>query len=409
MTALTTTSPVRAPWLRAARWQLRAQAHHRGVAVGHHGRRRRGGHRPPQPLRRGRGCRSSSSAGTVPCGPASPWRSSSASRASPPTSPTASPAPRSCGPPSRSASSSGSRTPSSPALGLGGRGRSSTPRTAGATSAGLDGVGPRRLRPRRGPRRRSRRWPLSFVGGQLSGLLVGMAYYRLGGWWGTVVLPLTLAPIYLVGSPGLTTGQFQLLAPLDPSAPVTAVVSVVVLALAALAYYLLARHVPIRKVASEMSPVIEVTHLRKSYGAKVAVADVSFAVERGEIFGILGPNGAGKTTTVECLAGLRPADGGTRRRPRRGHPARPRRGAPAPRRPAPGVPPAGPADRVREALELYASFYAEPADTDGAARPARPDRPAAHRLRRPLRRPAAAPVHRAGAGRQPRRWPSSTS
>lgn len=66
------------------------------------------------------------------------------------------------------------------------------------------------------------------------------------------------------------------------------------------------------------SPVIEVNHLRKTYpgagrGAptKTAVADVSFQVARGEIFGILGPNGAGKTTTVECLAGLRPADGGT--------------------------------------------------------------------------------------------------
>ncbi|KAE8762782.1 hypothetical protein [Georgenia thermotolerans] len=91
---------------------------------------------------------------------------------------------------------------------------------------------------------------LSFVAGQLSGLLVGMGYYRLGGWCGTVVLPLTLAPIYLVGSPALPTGQFQLLAPLAPSGPVTAVVSVVVLALAALAYYLLARDVPIRKVAS---------------------------------------------------------------------------------------------------------------------------------------------------------------
>ncbi|WP_127130685.1 hypothetical protein [Georgenia sp. SYP-B2076] len=91
---------------------------------------------------------------------------------------------------------------------------------------------------------------LSFVAGQLSGLLVGMAYYRLGGWWGTVVLPLTLAPIYLVGSPSLTTGQLQLLAPLDLSAPAAAIVSVAVLAAAALAYYLLARHVPIRSVQS---------------------------------------------------------------------------------------------------------------------------------------------------------------
>jgi ABC-2 type transport system ATP-binding protein len=59
------------------------------------------------------------------------------------------------------------------------------------------------------------------------------------------------------------------------------------------------------------TPVVEVIHLRKTYGEKVAVDDVSFAVQPGEIFGILGPNGAGKTTTVETLAGLRTADGGT--------------------------------------------------------------------------------------------------
>jgi ABC-2 type transport system ATP-binding protein len=57
--------------------------------------------------------------------------------------------------------------------------------------------------------------------------------------------------------------------------------------------------------------VIAVEHLRKTYGRVVAVDDVSFAVEAGEIFGILGPNGAGKTTTVECVQGLRSLDGGT--------------------------------------------------------------------------------------------------
>jgi ABC-2 type transport system ATP-binding protein len=56
--------------------------------------------------------------------------------------------------------------------------------------------------------------------------------------------------------------------------------------------------------------VIDVRHLAKRYGAFVAVEDVSFSVEKGEIFGILGPNGAGKTTTVECLQGLRTADEG---------------------------------------------------------------------------------------------------
>src|SRR5581483_9814342 len=38
--------------------------------------------------------------------------------------------------------------------------------------------------------------------------------------------------------------------------------------------------------------------------------DISFEVKRGEVFGLLGPNGAGKTTTVECIEGLRAADGG---------------------------------------------------------------------------------------------------
>jgi ABC-2 type transport system ATP-binding protein len=59
-----------------------------------------------------------------------------------------------------------------------------------------------------------------------------------------------------------------------------------------------------------MAAVVEVSGLRKEYGRIVAVADVSFEVEAGEIFGLLGPNGSGKTTTVECLQGLRRADAG---------------------------------------------------------------------------------------------------
>jgi ABC-2 type transport system ATP-binding protein len=59
-----------------------------------------------------------------------------------------------------------------------------------------------------------------------------------------------------------------------------------------------------------MAAVVTVDRLRKTYGDTVAVEDLSFSVEDGEIFGILGPNGAGKTTTVECLEGLRHADGG---------------------------------------------------------------------------------------------------
>ena len=50
-----------------------------------------------------------------------------------------------------------------------------------------------------------------------------------------------------------------------------------------------------------MASVIEVEHLRKSYGLTVAVDDVSLEVAEGDIFGLIGPNGAGKTTTVECV------------------------------------------------------------------------------------------------------------
>jgi ABC-2 type transport system ATP-binding protein len=57
--------------------------------------------------------------------------------------------------------------------------------------------------------------------------------------------------------------------------------------------------------------VIRVEHLHKAYGEVTAVGDLSFEVQRGEIFGIVGPNGAGKTTTVEILAGLRRATSGT--------------------------------------------------------------------------------------------------
>ena len=107
--------------------------------------------------------------------------------------------------------------------------------------------------------------------------------------------------------------------------------------------------------------VIDVRNLRKSYGDQEAVRDVSFRVEPGEIFGILGPNGAGKTTTVECLAGLRHHDGGRIR--------------------VLGLDPERYRDQLRqvvgiqlqesqlpaniqvdEALELYSSFYRDPAD-----------------------------------------------
>ncbi|MEO7000612.1 MAG: ABC transporter ATP-binding protein [Ktedonobacterales bacterium] len=58
-------------------------------------------------------------------------------------------------------------------------------------------------------------------------------------------------------------------------------------------------------------PVIIVEHLRKYYGKTKAVDDISFSIQRGEIFGMLGPNGAGKSTTIEMIEGLRVADAGT--------------------------------------------------------------------------------------------------
>jgi ABC-2 type transport system ATP-binding protein len=58
---------------------------------------------------------------------------------------------------------------------------------------------------------------------------------------------------------------------------------------------------------------IETAGLRKEYGTKVAVADLTLQVPRGEVFGFLGPNGAGKSTSVKMLLGLaRPSDGTAR-------------------------------------------------------------------------------------------------
>jgi ABC-2 type transport system ATP-binding protein len=57
-------------------------------------------------------------------------------------------------------------------------------------------------------------------------------------------------------------------------------------------------------------PILIVENLVKRYGQLVAVNQVSFQVEKGEIFGILGPNGAGKTTTLEMIETLRPIDSG---------------------------------------------------------------------------------------------------
>ena len=108
---------------------------------------------------------------------------------------------------------------------------------------------------------------------------------------------------------------------------------------------------------------LEISNLRKRYGQKVAVDDLSLRVNEGEIFGILGPNGAGKTTTVECAEGLRHPDGGTVRvfgiDPYRDRTeARQLVGVQLQESQLPDK------ITVTEALNLYASFYPRHADTE---------------------------------------------
>lgn len=109
--------------------------------------------------------------------------------------------------------------------------------------------------------------------------------------------------------------------------------------------------------------IVELSDIRKSYAGNPVLKGVSFAIERGEIFGIIGRNGAGKTTTVECIAGLRETDGGTIR--------------------VLGLDPVNDRDALRkvlgvqlqktefpprakviELIRLYASFYENPANGD---------------------------------------------
>lgn len=59
-----------------------------------------------------------------------------------------------------------------------------------------------------------------------------------------------------------------------------------------------------------MTTILEIKHLKKSFGSIDAVRDISFSVKAGEVFTIIGPNGAGKTTTLEMIEGLVPPDQG---------------------------------------------------------------------------------------------------
>ena len=64
-------------------------------------------------------------------------------------------------------------------------------------------------------------------------------------------------------------------------------------------------------MTDDVSSLLVVSHLCKSFGPKKAIDDISFTAKRGEILGFLGPNGAGKSTTLKIISALLPPDSGT--------------------------------------------------------------------------------------------------
>ena len=58
-------------------------------------------------------------------------------------------------------------------------------------------------------------------------------------------------------------------------------------------------------------PIVELQHVRKAYDTKIAVADLSFSIEPGSMFGLLGPNGSGKTSSIRMMIGMTVPDSGS--------------------------------------------------------------------------------------------------
>ncbi len=126
---------------------------------------------------------------------------------------------------------------------------------------------------------------------------------------------------------------------------------------------------------------IAVDGVRKAYGQRDVLENVSFHVRQGELLALLGPNGAGKTTTVEILEGYRRADGGSVRvlgldPARDGRALRPRIGL--------MLQEGGVDNRStpREVLHLYARFFRDAEDPDALLRAVDLDRAAGTRYRR---------------------------
>ncbi len=123
------------------------------------------------------------------------------------------------------------------------------------------------------------------------------------------------------------------------------------------------QQVPASATQAVGADAIVVEHFSKSYGPNRVVDDVSFSVQRGEVFALLGPNGAGKTTTVETLEGYRKPDQGTVRvlgydPIRDAHTLKPQLGVMLQQD---GL---YPALTTREVLKLFAGYFAQPQDID---------------------------------------------
>jgi ABC-2 type transport system ATP-binding protein len=120
--------------------------------------------------------------------------------------------------------------------------------------------------------------------------------------------------------------------------------------------------------ASAGTPTIEVRHLTKDFGDRVAFQDVSFEIGHGEVFGFLGPNGAGKTTTVRTLGTLIAPTSGSATVA--GFPLSPENGVEIRRRIA--IVPESPGLYLRlsvtENLECFADLYEAPDPTDRISR-----------------------------------------
>src|SRR4051794_5244388 len=128
------------------------------------------------------------------------------------------------------------------------------------------------------------------------------------------------------------------------------------------------RTCPVPRLGRVPSPALQVENLSKRYGTVTALDGVTFTAPAGRITAVLGRNGAGKTTTLDICAGLRAADGGSVRLlgldPTADRAGLRERVGVMPQTGGSGAAGIYPSIRPREAIRLFASFYAQPHDAD---------------------------------------------